>query len=94
MRLLRVVILALFAIVIGLSGRAGAQGTTGTISGFVNDPSGASVPGATITVRNVEDLTIERMAMKEKGAMFEEIYGIPVILREERAQAGEPAHDR
>jgi exopolyphosphatase/guanosine-5'-triphosphate,3'-diphosphate pyrophosphatase len=47
-----------------------------------------------ITVRNVEDLTIERIAMKEKGAMFEEIYGIPVTLREERAQAGEPAHDR
>lgn len=47
-----------------------------------------------ITVRHVEDLTIERMAMKEKGAMFEEIYGIPVVLREERAQAGEPAYDR
>lgn len=47
-----------------------------------------------ITVRNVEDLTMERMALKEKGAMFEEIYGIPVVLREDRAQAGEPAHDR
>jgi exopolyphosphatase/guanosine-5'-triphosphate,3'-diphosphate pyrophosphatase len=46
-----------------------------------------------ITVRNVEDLTIERMAVKEKGAMFEEIYGIPVVLREDRAQAGEPTHD-
>ena len=47
-----------------------------------------------ITVRNVEDLTMERMALKEKGAMFEEVYGIPVVLREERAQAGEPAHER
>ena len=47
-----------------------------------------------ITVRNVEDLTIERMALKEKGAMFEELYGMPVVLREERAQAGEPAHER
>jgi len=25
--------------------------------------------------------------------MFEEIYGIPVTLREDRAQAGEPTHD-
>jgi exopolyphosphatase/guanosine-5'-triphosphate,3'-diphosphate pyrophosphatase len=47
-----------------------------------------------ITVRNVEDLTIERMALKEKGVMFEELYGSPVVLREERAQAGEPAHER
>ena len=47
-----------------------------------------------ISVRNVEDLTIERMALMEKGAMFEEIYGIPIILQEERAQAEEPSDER
>ena len=46
-----------------------------------------------ITVHHVEDLTIERMALKEKGALFEDLYGMPVVLREERAQAGEPAHE-
>ncbi len=46
-----------------------------------------------ITVRGVEDLTMERMAMKEKGALFEEVYGIPVVLREERAQMGGPADE-
>lgn len=61
----------------------------------IEDITFAREPGQfVITIRNVEDLTIERMAMKEKGAMFEEIYGVPVILREERAQTGEPTHDR
>ncbi|MBU1693614.1 MAG: exopolyphosphatase [Verrucomicrobia bacterium] len=37
-----------------------------------------------ITVHNVEDLTLERLALKEKGALFEEVYGMPVVLKEER----------
>ncbi len=46
----------------------------------------------TITVRNVEDLTLERMAVKEKGNLFEEIYGLPVALQESRADMGAPDH--
>ena len=61
----------------------------------LSDLTFAREPGQfIITVRGVEDLTIERMAMKEKGAMFEEVYGIPVVLREERAQTGGPADER
>ena len=40
-----------------------------------------------IAVRNVEDLTIERLALKEKADLFEEVYGVPVVLREVRAEA-------
>jgi len=31
-----------------------AQGTTGSISGFVTDDTGGALPGATVTVRHVE----------------------------------------
>jgi exopolyphosphatase/guanosine-5'-triphosphate,3'-diphosphate pyrophosphatase len=37
-----------------------------------------------ITVNNVEDLTVERLAVKEKGALFQDIYGLPVVLEEGR----------
>jgi len=37
-----------------------------------------------ITVNNVEDLTVERLAVKEKGALFRDIYGLPVVLEEGR----------
>ncbi|OQW96947.1 MAG: hypothetical protein BWK77_03120 [Verrucomicrobia bacterium A1] len=47
-----------------------------------------------ITVRNVEDLTMERLAVKEKGTLFEEVYGLPVVLQEERAQAEAPPDAR
>jgi len=34
--------------------RASAQGTTGSISGFVTDDTSAALPGATVTVRDIE----------------------------------------
>jgi exopolyphosphatase/guanosine-5'-triphosphate,3'-diphosphate pyrophosphatase len=34
----------------------------------------------TITIRDVEDLTIERMAIREKGGLFEDIYGLTIDL--------------
>ena len=40
-----------------------------------------------ITVGNVEDLTIERLAIKEKGGLFEEMYGLPIVLQEARVSA-------
>ncbi len=45
-----------------------------------------------ITVRNVEDLTMERLALKEKANLFEEVYGLPVVLREARAQVEDASH--
>lgn len=41
-----------------------------------------------ITVRDVQDLTIERLALKEKGNMFEEVYGLKIVLRSGRAPKG------
>src|SRR5947208_7863895 len=40
--------------VIAGAATAAAQGTTGSISGFVTDDTSAALPGATVTVRHVE----------------------------------------
>jgi hypothetical protein len=50
----RLALLTTLAVVVALGGRSAAQGTTGTITGFVTDPSNAAVPGATVTIRAVE----------------------------------------
>jgi exopolyphosphatase/guanosine-5'-triphosphate,3'-diphosphate pyrophosphatase len=42
-----------------------------------------------ITVNNTEDLTVERLAVKEKGVLFEDVYGLPVEIKEGRVAAGE-----
>ena len=44
----------LFSILVGLfgSGLLVAQGTTGSLSGQITDPSGAAVPAASITLTN------------------------------------------
>jgi len=34
----------------------------------------------TLTIRDVEDLTIERMALREKGGLFEDMYGLTIEL--------------
>jgi exopolyphosphatase/guanosine-5'-triphosphate,3'-diphosphate pyrophosphatase len=41
-----------------------------------------------VWVRDVEDLTLERLALKEKGSMFEEIYGLKVVFRTESSSEG------
>jgi hypothetical protein len=43
-----------------------AQGTTGSISGFVTDDTGGALPGATVTVRQVD--TDQRRALVTDGA--------------------------
>lgn len=45
-----------------------------------------------ITVHDVQDVTLERLALKEKGGMFEEVFGMPVALRAARATKPESAH--
>ena len=46
-----------------------------------------------ITVSDVEDLTIERLAVKEKGVLFEEVYGMSIHLKESRSTlTGDSAH--
>jgi exopolyphosphatase/guanosine-5'-triphosphate,3'-diphosphate pyrophosphatase len=37
-----------------------------------------------ITADGTEDLTLERLALKEKGPLFEDVYGLKVVLREGR----------
>mgnify|MGYP003607579729 FL=1 len=41
-----------------------------------------------VWVRDVEDLTLERLALKEKGSMFEEVYGLKVVFRTESSTEG------
>ncbi|MCS6771634.1 MAG: Ppx/GppA family phosphatase [Kiritimatiellae bacterium] len=41
-----------------------------------------------VWVRDVEDLSIERLALKEKGSLFEDIYGLSVAFRTEITAEG------
>lgn len=41
-----------------------------------------------IWVRDVEDLTLERLALKEKGTFFEDIFGLKVVFRTESTAEG------
>lgn len=38
-----------------------------------------------ISVPQVDDLSLEQLALREKGALFEEIFGVPVLLRRANA---------
>lgn len=61
------IVLALF-ISIGAAGIGLAQSDLATISGFVRDPSGASVPGARVTVRNKSG--VERQATTNDSGYY------------------------
>jgi hypothetical protein len=39
-------------------------------------------------MRGMDDLTLERMALKEKGAMFEDVYGLKPVLRSDASPEG------
>ena len=42
-----------------------------------------------LTVPQVEDLTLERLAVREKGNLFEEMFGLTIVLREARTETAE-----
>lgn len=39
-------------------------------------------------IRGMDDLTLERLALREKGAMFEEVYGLTPVVRGDTSQEG------
>jgi exopolyphosphatase/guanosine-5'-triphosphate,3'-diphosphate pyrophosphatase len=45
-----------------------------------------------LTVPEAEDLTLERAALKEKGGLFESVYGLQVVLRTASGPKGAVAH--
>ncbi len=47
-------LLVILTLVLGLPTHAGAQATTGTISGTIADAQGGVLPGVALTVRNAE----------------------------------------
>jgi len=44
----------MFVVLVGLAGFAYGQGTSASLTGYVTDPAGAAVAGATITVTNID----------------------------------------
>src|SRR5438445_965948 len=68
MRIVRLATLAWFALAAS-GGVAAAQGTTGSISGFVTDATHAAVPGATVTVRHVET-DQKRVVVTDAGGRY------------------------
>src|SRR3974377_1118342 len=59
-------VLLLCAVLLSVSALIYAQSDLGSISGFVKDPSGASIPNAKVVVRN-QSGSMERQGEKNKG---------------------------
>src|SRR5687768_12736062 len=60
-------IAALAACILCLGAAAFAQTVTGTMQGTVKDPNGAVVPGATVSIRNVETGQVRTLTTNEEG---------------------------
>ncbi|MBI4482879.1 MAG: carboxypeptidase regulatory-like domain-containing protein, partial [Acidobacteria bacterium] len=74
---IRVLVRSLLCVLLLASGPlAFGQATTGTISGVVMDQSAATVPGATVTVRNL-DTNATRSATTEADGRYN-FPGLPV----------------
>jgi hypothetical protein len=63
------VVLGLAVLALGLATTASPQSTTGSIRGVVTDEQAAVVPGASVTVRNV-DTNMTRSAVSDAGGRF------------------------
>src|SRR6266852_4649009 len=59
--------LLVFLIGVILGGLVSAQVSTGTISGVVQDPSGAAIPGVMVTIRNVDTGTVRTLTTDAGG---------------------------
>ncbi len=54
------------------SGVAGAQAVYGSVSGIVRDTTGATLPGATVTITSVERNTVDTVVTNESGLYLKE----------------------
>ena len=67
-RSLRVLLLAVVSFVLLTGGSAFAQTFRGTILGTVSDSSGAAVPGATVTIKNLDTGLTRTVASQDDGS--------------------------
>jgi Carboxypeptidase regulatory-like domain/TonB dependent receptor-like, beta-barrel len=65
-------LLVLAMLAVGVHARAHAQAVYGSISGIITDPTGAVVPGATVTITSVERKTTDAVATNESGLYLKE----------------------
>ncbi|HEV2246853.1 MAG TPA: carboxypeptidase regulatory-like domain-containing protein [Terriglobia bacterium] len=70
----QVVLVALAFALMAVVPQLRAQTETGSVSGSVTDPSGAAVPGASITLRNGETGAVTKTVSNSSG-----VYGFPVV---------------
>jgi exopolyphosphatase/guanosine-5'-triphosphate,3'-diphosphate pyrophosphatase len=40
-----------------------------------------------ISIPDVDDLSLEQLALRQNGVLFEEVFGMPLLLRPERGEA-------
>ena len=63
----RILTFGLFLSFLSLAPSAFAQAVYGSIAGTVKDSSGATVPGATVTVTSTERKTVDTVVSNESG---------------------------
>ena len=68
----RYLLTLLIALLLLVPAHAGAQAVYGSISGIITDPSGAVVPGATVTITSVERKTTDEVVTNESGFYVKE----------------------
>src|SRR5438128_10203263 len=71
----RVIVAALLLVPVILSHNAFAQFGNASIGGFVQDPSGAYIPGVSVTATNTETGVVATALTNESGT-----YNIPSVL--------------